>query len=131
GALKGLEGSTLNAGNFSASRRSFGDTWVKPMLQDLSASLSAIINVPADAELWYDASGISLLHEDAKDAAEVQFIQSQAIRQLIESGFDPDSAVAAVHQQDPTLLRHTGLVSVQLQEPGSEAEQPSSSAQPP
>jgi phage portal protein BeeE len=119
GIAKGLEGSSLNTGNFGAARRSFGDTWVKPSLQDLSASLAPLVDVPADAEMWFDASDIALLHEDAKDAADIQFTLAQTIRQWIEAGFDPDSAVAAATAQDPSRLKHTGLVSVQLQPPGS------------
>jgi len=120
GITKGLEGSTLNDGNFGAARRSFADTWVKPTLQDLAASLAPIVSVPTDSEMWFDSSDISLLHEDAKQAAEIQLILAQTRAMDIQSGYDPDSAIAAGVSQDPTLLTHTGLVSVQLQEPGSQ-----------
>lgn len=121
GITKGMEGSTLNGGNAGVARRSFGDTWVKPTLQSLSAALSSIINVPSRAELWFDPSDIALMHEEGKDAAEIQFVLAQTIRQWIDAGFDPDSAVAAAVAQDPNLLKHTGYVSVQLQKPGEPA----------
>ncbi len=121
GISEGLAGSSLNAGNFSAARRSFGDTFVFPELQDLSASLAPLVKVPADAELWFDTADIPLLREDAKDAAEIELVKANTIRQLVDGGFEPDSAVAAVVGQNMTLLRHSGLVSVQLNPPGTQA----------
>ena len=121
GIAEGLSGSSLNAGNFSAARRSFADTWVYPELQDLSAALAPLVKVPSDAELWYDAADIPLLREDAKDAAEIESIKANTIRALVDGGFDPASAVAAVTGQNMTLLRHSGLVSVQLNPPGTQA----------
>jgi len=35
----------------------------------------------------------------------------------VREGFTPESAVAAVNAQDITLLKHSGLTSVQLQPP--------------
>jgi phage portal protein BeeE len=121
GISEGLAGSALNAGNWSAARRSFADTWVYPRLQDLSSSLASLINVPADSELWFDVTDIPLLREDAKDAAEIVSIQAATIGNLVKEGFTAKSAVAAVKGQDMALLEHTNLVSVQLQPPGAAA----------
>jgi phage portal protein BeeE len=120
GISEGLAGSALNAGNWSAARRSFADTWVYPTLQDLAASLAPLVNVPADAELWFDVTDIPLLREDAKDAAEITSIQAATIGNLVKEGFTPESAKAAVKGQDMALLVHSGLVSVQLQQPGAQ-----------
>ena len=128
GISEGLAGSSLNAGNFSAARRSFADTWVFETLQDLSAALAPLVNVPADSELWFDTADIPLLREDASDAAQIAQVKAQAIRQLIESGWDPKSAQQTV-APEWTSLNHTGLVSVQLQEPGA-APPPSQSGPP-
>jgi phage portal protein BeeE len=119
GISEGLAGSALNAGNWSAARRSFADTWVYPSLQDLAASLASLINVPSDAELWFDVTDIPLLREDAKDAAEITSIQATTVGNLVKEGFTPESAIAAVKGQDMSLLKHLGLVSVQLQPPGA------------
>jgi phage portal protein BeeE len=124
GTSEGMSGSSLNAGNFTAARRTFSDTWVHPSLQDVSSALSTLVKVPNDAELWFDTSDIPILREDAKDAAEIEQTKAQTIRQLIDGGFDPASVVAAVQGQNMNLLRHTGLVSVQLQPPGSQQNQP-------
>jgi phage portal protein BeeE len=126
GISEGLSGSSLNAGNFNAARRMFADSWIYPTLQDLAASLAPLINVPADAELWFDPADMVALREDAKDAAEITQIQMSTIVSGVNGGFEPKSVVAAVRAQDVSLLKHTGLVSVQLQQPGA----PPAQAQP-
>lgn len=120
GISEGLAGSSLNSGNFGMARRMFSDTWVHPSLQDVSAALSTIVSVPNDAELWFDTGDIPLLREDAKDAAEIEKTKAATIRQLIDGGFEPASVIAAVQGQNMNLLKHTGLVSVQLQPPGAQ-----------
>lgn len=119
GISEGLAGSSLNAGNFGMARRMFADTWVYPTLQDLAAALAPLVNVPPDAELWTDTLDMPLLREDGKDAAEITQINAVTIRQLIEAGCEFESVIKAVKAQDMSLLKHTGLVSVQLQEPGA------------
>ena len=119
GISEGLAGSSLNAGNFGMAGRMFADTWVYPALQDIAAALAPLVTVPAFAELWFDVSDIPLLREEAKDAADIEQTKANTIRQLIDAGFEPDSVVAAVQAQDMNLLKHTGLFSIQLQEPGA------------
>lgn len=116
---EGLAGSSLNAGNFAMARRIFADSWIYPTLQDLCSAVSSIIRVPSDAELWFDTADMPLLREDAKDAAEITQVQAATIGQLVRDGYTSDSAKAAVVANDMALLVHTGLVSVQLQVPGS------------
>jgi hypothetical protein len=113
-----MQGSSLNAGNYQASRRRFADITMRYLWQEASAAFSTAVAVPAGAELWYDADGIPFLQEDAKDAAEITQIQASTIANLVKEGFTAESATAAVVAQDPTLLKHTGLLSVQLQPPG-------------
>lgn len=122
GISEGLAGSSLNAGNFGMARRMFADTWVYPTLQDLANSLADIIDVPDDAELWFDTTDIPLLREDARDAADIINVQITGITTAVREGFTADSAVAAVAGQDVRLLKHTGMTSVQLQTPGAGTE---------
>lgn len=121
GISKGLTGSSLNAGNLAMTRRIFSDTWVYPSLQDVASSLAPIVNVPPDAELWFDTADMPILREDAKDAADIEQIKATTIQGYVKEGFTPESAIAAVRGQDISLLKHTGLVSVQLWEPGAES----------
>jgi hypothetical protein len=126
GISEGLAGSSLNAGNFDSARRVFADTWVSPTLQDYAASLASLVNVPADAELWPDTSDMPILRDDSKAAAEITQLQQTAIVGFVNAGFDPDSSVRAVTTGDLTLLKHTNLLSVQLQAPGTTPPQQSS-----
>jgi phage portal protein BeeE len=119
GIAAGLEGSSLNAGNFGQARRLFADTWVFPTLQDLAHALSPIVDVPGNRELWFDTIDIPLLREDARDAAEINAQKATTIKSLTDAGFTPESAIAAVESSDFKVLEHTGLYSVQLQKPGA------------
>ena len=116
GIAAGLEGSSLNAGNFGQARRLFADTWVFPALQDLAHALSPVIDVPPRAELWFDTIDIPLLREDAKDAAEINSTKATTISALVLAGFTPDTAVAAVESGDFKILKYDErFISVQLQ----------------
>jgi hypothetical protein len=59
-----------------------------------------------------------LLREDAKDQAEINLVDTQAIRTLVDGGFDPKTVVATVRPDWIDSLKHTGNVSVQLQPSG-------------
>ena len=124
GISEGLAGSSLNAGNFGMARRIMADTWIYPSLQDLTNSLAPVVTVPADAELWFDTADMPILREDARDAADIEQVKAVTITTYVKEGFTPDSAVAAVRGQDVSLLRHGGLLSVQLQPPGAAAPGP-------
>jgi hypothetical protein len=120
GIREGMQGSSLNAGNYAATRRLWADGWFAPTVGDLCSTLERIVPPPAGgpAELWFDAAEVLFLQEDQKDAAEITSSHSVAIRQLTEAGYEPESVVAAVTTADLTKLRHTGVFSVQLQAPG-------------
>lgn len=126
GLSEGLKAATL--ANYEKARRHFSDATVRPLWRGTCGSLEPIIEVPTGAELWYDAADISYLQEDAKDAAEVQFKQSEALKRLVEAGYTPESAMVAVDSNDLSQLKHSGLVSVQLHPPGSE---PGKASEPP
>lgn len=119
GFSEGLQGSALNAGNFTAARRRFGDGTMQHLWSNAAASLETIIRRPNDgASLWFATKGIPFLHMDAQDAAEVQSKEAATITALVRDGFTPSSAIDAVQTEDWSRLVHTGLVSVQLIPPG-------------
>jgi phage portal protein BeeE len=122
GLSEGLQGSSLNAGNYSAARRRFADATIRPLWRNMVGSFATIINVPPGAELWYDDRDIPFLHDDTRDSAQVMVAHAAAINTLIMSGFDPDMVVNAVTSEDYSRLvgSHNGLPSVQ-QQPGSGA----------
>jgi hypothetical protein len=116
GLSEGLSAATYS--NYGQARRRFADGTMRPLWRNAAASLATLITVPTNSELWYDDRDIPFLAEDVKDAAEIQQMNAAAIRQLIDSGFEPDTVISAVTAGDLNRLRHSGLYSVQLQPPG-------------
>jgi phage portal protein BeeE len=117
GLSEGLDSATYS--NYGQARRAFADLTMRPMWRNIAGSLARIVDVPAGADLWYDDRDIPFLQEDQQDAASIQQTQAITIRELINAGYEPDTVTKAVMAGDFSLLTHTKLVSVQLQEPGS------------
>lgn len=118
---EGLQGSSLNSGNYQASRRRTADVTFRPLWDEYFGVLEQIVPVPRNSMLWYDEKFIPFLQDDEKDAAEIQNKRAQTIRSLLDAGYVADSVVDAVDNDDFTLLEHSGLFSVQLQPPGTES----------
>jgi phage portal protein BeeE len=121
GLSEGMQGSSLNAGNFNMARRLFAEGTLSTLWRNVAASLSTLVPPPPGAELWCDTRDVPFLREDQKDAADIQREEAGTISSLINAGYTPDSVVSAVVAKDWTLLVHTGLYSVQLQPPGAGA----------
>jgi phage portal protein BeeE len=133
GFSEGLQGSTLNTGNFAAARRVFADGTMRPLWRNFAGSMERIVPTPSNARLWYDTRDVAFLREDEKDAAEIQQLDTQSIKALTDAGYLAESVVAAVTSGDLTLLKHSGLFSVQLQPPmpnGPPEMQPNGNGQP-
>lgn len=118
GFAEGLQGSSLNAGNFNSARRRFSDGTMVHLWGNAAPSLEVLLDRPQGASLWYDAR-VPFMREDAGDLADIQQKQAATIVSLVNGGYTNESAVAAVTKNDFTLLKHTGLLSVQLQPPGA------------
>lgn len=119
-ALKaGLDASTYS--NYAMAMRAFADHTIRPLWNSAAAALDQIVDTPGGSVLWYDDRNVAALRQDAKLEAEVQQIKAQAIRTYLDAGFDPDTAVQVVASGDLNQLvgQHSGLFSVQLQEPGA------------
>jgi hypothetical protein len=130
GFSEGLAGSSLNAGNYAASLRRFIDLTIRPLWRNAAGSLARAVNVPGDAELWVDDRDIPALRESETDAATIVQMNMQTIGGAVKDGFTPKSAVAAVLAGDLDLLEHTGLLSVQMQPPGTETAKTNGSGDP-
>lgn len=126
GFSEGMQGSSLNAGNYTAAKRSTSDGALRPAWRNLAGSLEVLFPPPqpgrgrafTPARLWTDLRDVAFLRDDAKDTADVAFRDAQIIRNYTDAGFTPESAKACVAASyDVTLLQHSGLYSVQLQRP--------------
>lgn len=125
GLSEGMQGSSLNAGNFNAARRLTADTTMRYLWATFAASLQSLLELPkgpAGVELWPDLRNVSFLQEDLKDQAEIQVKEATALQALGAAGFDPDASVEFLATNDLMKLKgkHSGLFSVQLQPPGAE-----------
>ena len=90
------------------------------LLADLQkTALSRLVDVPAGARLWYDTTDIAALREAEKDRADAAQVWASAASTLLTAGYTAESVTAALTASDLTLLQHTGMLSVQLQPPGS------------
>lgn len=118
GLSEGLQAATYS--NYGQARRKFGDHWAHPQWGSASAALESILKVPSGSRLWYDHKHIPFLREDEKDAADIRATQATTMETLIRAGYTPDSVAHAMANDDMSLLKHSGLVSVQLQAPGSQ-----------
>lgn len=118
GLSEGLSGSSLNAGNYGAARRRFADVTMRDAWQAAISALSVLERAPNRSRLWYSDRDVSFLQEDVKDEADIRGVHARTIRTLIEAGYEAESAVQATITGDMSGLKHTGLVSVQMQTPG-------------
>ena len=131
GLSEGLQGSSLNAGNYQAARRSFADGTMRPLWRKFVGSLAQILPPPnSGARLWYDARDVAFLHEDAKDEADIRLVNAQTLAALVRDGWEPDAAVDYISSDDIASLAgaHSGLPSIQLQPPPAAIPQANGSA---
>ncbi|BBA99271.1 hypothetical protein RVR_5816 [Actinacidiphila reveromycinica] len=134
GFSEGLQGSALNAGNFSSARRRLSDGTLEHLWSNAAASLEPLLTPPdSGSSLWYTTRSVAFMREDAEVLSRIQQTQAQTITALVRDGFTPDSATQAVLNNDMSLLKHTGLTSVQLLPPsnGQEPFNPNAPAAPP
>lgn len=123
GFSEGLQGSSLNDGNFKAAARLAANTTLRPWWRNAAASLQTLVTPPyPGVHLWYDDRDIPFLRDDSSDLAAIRQQDATVLNILITAGWEPDAAIDYITTGDPTRLRgrHTGLFSVQLQQPGTE-----------
>lgn len=113
---EGMQGASLNTGNFAAAARLMADAKLRPMWRNMAGSLENIVDRPRSTRLWYDDRDIPFLREDAKVRAEIQQKQAGVLSTLFMAGFEPNAIIEYVKSGDLDRLtnQHTGLASVQL-----------------
>ncbi|WP_183092913.1 phage portal protein [Nocardioides stalactiti] len=121
GLSEGLQGSSLNAGNFEAAIRFTADKTIRPLWRNASGSLERLLKPPPGkgVSLWYDDRDVAFLRDNSKDVAEIQAQQASTAKSLLDGGFTPESVIEFLDTGSLTVLKHSGLYSVQLQKPGA------------
>lgn len=124
GFSEGLQGSSLNAGNFAQARRRLADITMAYLWANAAGTLQTLLRSPLGASgsirLWYDERDVPFLREDAKDVAEIIQVRTAVLNSLVNTGWTDKSAKAFIDSGDFSVLEHTGLLSVQLQPPTTE-----------
>ncbi len=120
GVSAGLDAATY--ANYEMALRRFADLTMRPLWRSACQALAKFVAVPAGAELWYDTTDIAALSEGEKNKADTMQTLAGAASTLLMSGYTAESITAALTASDLTLLEHSGLLSVQLQPPGAEAD---------
>jgi hypothetical protein len=123
GLSEGLQAATYS--NYSQAKRAYADITLRFLWENVAGSLAVLLNVPPGAVLWYDDRDIAFLREDRLEAAQVMQTHASTMQTLINSGWEPESAQAALLANgDWSLLTHSGLYSVQLQLPVPDQPEP-------
>lgn len=116
GLSEGLQAATYS--NYGQAKRAYGDLFLRSQWRSFCGAISPLVDVPEDSRLWYDAKDVAFLREDQTDIATRQGLEAAAVTSYISSGFTPESVAEAIMSDDMSKLKHSGLVSVQLQPPG-------------
>jgi hypothetical protein len=118
GLSEGMQGSSLNAGNFQSARDAFADGTMRPLWRTFCAAMESILTLPKTSRLWYDDRDIAYIQRDVKEQADIASEQATIATKLTQDGYTPESIVDFMtHNYDWARLKHTGLYSVQLQPP--------------
>jgi hypothetical protein len=128
GLSEGLAAATYS--NYGQAKRAYADLFLRSQWRSFCGAISPLVDVPNDSTLWYDAKDVAFLREDNTDLAAMQATQAGTINTLISAGFTPETATAAVMAEDFSLLKHSGMMSVQLQPPGGPPGQNEPEAEP-
>jgi phage portal protein BeeE len=122
GLSEAMGTSAFNDGAFRAAKDSFSDRTLQPLWRSLCAAYAPLVSEFRDHRLWFDMRDIAFLRHDQKELAEIRGIDASTMAKLIMNGYTPDSIIDAIVNEDWTVLKHTGLYSVQLQPPLSKEE---------
>lgn len=117
GLKEGLSAATYS--NYEQAMRRFADLFGRPQWRSAAAALSRLVDVPGGSRLIVDVRDIAALKEGEKDRAEIFQKRAATVTNLVQQGFTPESATAAVTAGDLSLLQHTGLYPTTLIPPGS------------
>jgi hypothetical protein len=114
GLKEGLQAATYS--NYAQAMRRFAEMTVHPLWGFVFGDLQVIVDIPDGWELWYDASQIPALQQDAKDAAEILKMKADVAGSLIRAGYVPEKVGPAVGLPD---IPHTGSIPVTLYPDGT------------
>lgn len=125
GLKEGLAAGTHS--NYNQAVRQMADMLLRPNWRGACAALAKLVQAPAGAELWFDTADVALLQEGEAESAATFQIKAATASTLIQAGYTPESVAVSIEAGDLMLLKHTGLVSVQMHS-ANQADQPQATA---
>lgn len=102
GLKEGLMAATYS--NYEQAMRRFADITMRPLWRIACASLSPLVTIPHGTRLWYDVSDVAALNQGEKDRADTNYVNAQAIKQLVDAGYTQDSVITAISSGDMNHL---------------------------
>lgn len=112
GLQAGLDAATYS--NYDMAMKAFANGTCAYLWGSACAALAKLVRVPVGARLWYDTTAIPALQDAAKDRAETMQVLAASASTLLTAGYEADSITRALVSGDLTLLKHSGMISVQL-----------------
>jgi hypothetical protein len=122
GLKESLAGSSLNQGNYAAARRRSPTARCATCTARCAAALETIVPARRGQGARRSSGTTTRRSRSSVRTAATRRRSSPPRRHdqdLIDAGFEPDSVIAAVEAEDFSLLKHSGLYSVQLQPAGT------------
>jgi len=105
GVLVGLEPLRGAGRGYQESMQKFANLWARPQWRSACGALAPLVDVPAAARLWFDASDVAALQDGELQRGQAALVRMQALLTGVEAGYTRESAVAAVDAGDITLLK--------------------------
>lgn len=132
GLSEGMQGASLNAGNFETANRGFVNSTMRYLWGSFCGAIEHLVDKPRDRGgsgiiLWYSDANVSILNDDKKERTEIQAQTATTLNNLVNSGWTAESAREFIVTGNPAVLVPSGYVSVQLYKPGEDNNQDSGS----
>lgn len=122
--MEGMQGASLNSGNYKVAERAFVNITMHPLWQSLCEALEAVVTPPRptkkhpdELQLWYSVSGVSILNDDRMEREELKNKAAETMDKLVREGWTSDSVKEYIKTGNTDALVHTGALSVQLYYP--------------
>lgn len=125
GLAEAIRGTPLNIGGYQAAKDLFAEGTLKPLWRSLCAAYQPLVHEFPGARLWFDDRDVAFMRQDRQAQGDLLLSQANTANQLVMAGFDPKSIQDfMISDGDWSVLKHSGLTSVQLLPPGTHSTDP-------
>lgn len=123
GMSEGMQGASLNAGNYETANRGFVNSTMRFLWGSFCGAIEHLVDKPRERSgnaiiLWYSDADVSILNDDRQERSEIQSKDSQTMINMAMAGWTYESVVEYMVTGNPEVLVDSGYRSVQLYRPG-------------